>query len=448
MNSLIRKPRRPSPDEIPNPGYFHQFIEKQRRRQKLVVQPRMGFSDWRRMRHGLQAVKDHPAPTVGTITVDSFTRSGDLEGARRAVERSFALNGYPIVTSGARRNRRLIAGLHSPGFPIQVRHGTPRPGRLVQSLLAAGLEATEGGPVSYCLPYGRVSLAESLRAWDDGCRRLASFEERGTRPHLESFGGCLLGQLCPPALLVAVTLLEAIFFRRRGLSSLSLSYAQGTSSAQDVGALLALRQLAGELLAGARWHVVVYTWMGLFPLTPSGSRQLIEESARVAVAAGAERLIVKTASEAVQIPSIADNLEAIGWAQRAASAAPRAPGPEVDGHRQLIYAQARHLVAAVRDLSGSLSEAMARAFRRGYLDVPYCLHPDNRNRTRSWIDPRGVVHWAEYGDVPFPKALRDKIFCYHRPPSSEGFLRMLAFNRNLYDHRASASDDGVPGEET
>lgn len=100
-------------------------------------------------------------------------------------------------------------------------------------LTALTRDATEGGPVSYCLPYGRTPLAESVRNWTEGVRRFAALRELGTEPHLETFGGCLLGQLCPPSLLVAVSVLEALFFHRHGVRDVSVSYAQQTHPAQD-----------------------------------------------------------------------------------------------------------------------------------------------------------------------------------------------------------------------
>ncbi len=74
----------------------------------------------------------------------------------------------------------------------------------------------------------------------------------------------MLGQLCPPSLLVALSVLEGVFFKQHGLRSVSLSYAQQTHRGQDVEALLALRTLAAEHLSGLDWHVVLYTYMGVF----------------------------------------------------------------------------------------------------------------------------------------------------------------------------------------
>src|SRR5215471_2948528 len=287
------------------PAAFDSYVASAAARGSLVVQPRMGFSDPARMREGLIAVRDSRAVTVGTITVDSYTRLGKEAAARAALAEGAALNGFPLTVHDTRAVLTMLDGIHGAGFPIQVRHGSPQPQGIVARMVRVGLDATEGGPVSYCLPYGRYPLRRSMENWRAACDTLAEAGSAGFRPHVETFGGCLLGQLCPPALLVAVSVLEGLFFRGRGLTSISLSYAQQTSQRQDELALCALRRLAGELLpAGTEWHIVLYTYMGLYPRTRTGALRLLAESAELAVRSGAARLVVKSAAEAHRIPTV------------------------------------------------------------------------------------------------------------------------------------------------
>lgn len=425
-------------ESMHNPGFFHHFVERQRARGELICQPRMGFSGFDKMRRGLEAVKGCEAPTIGTLTLDSYTRVNDLESARRAIELGHELNGYPIVAHGPERNRELLDGLLGMDFPIQVRHGTSKPEDVFQALIDANLEATEGGPISYCLPYSRTPLRVAFECWSRACSLLATLEEKGTVPHLESFGGCMLGQLCPPSLLVAIGILEGLFSRRHGLRSISLSYAQNSNFQQDAGAVLALRELAAEFLPDTTWHVVIYSFMGKFPQTELGARALIEESARLAAVTGCERLIVKTAREAHQIPTIEDNVRAIGWAYRASLGL--SPGDLLEAaaetHRQAVYEEARFLVEMVLDLHQDLTEAILVAFREGYLDIPYCLHADNRNQARCWVDHEGNIHWTERGKIPFPRHLAQSIFKKHHLVTSHDLERMLSFNQLRCDSSA------------
>jgi methylaspartate mutase epsilon subunit len=382
---------------------FGDFVVRARRAGQLIVQPRMGMSNPGMMRAGLQATKRAMAPTVGTITIDSFTRVGDHASARAAVLSGGELNGYPIVAHGVTTTRAVLAGVVGPDFPVQVRHGSPCPEDIFSALIDAGLHATEGGPVSYCLPYSRAPLDRSIRSWARACEQLARLRDTGAEPHLETFGGCMMGQLCPPALLIALSVLEALFFRQHGVQDVSLSYAQQTSPEQDAEAVLALRRLADEWLGGADCHVVIYAYMGVYPRTPAGATLLLTEAARLAVRGGGARLIVKTTAEAHRIPSIADNVRALETAACAAADASRLAAVPT-GKNAIedtgVYAEARALIGAVLDLGRDIGQGLANAFRSGYLDVPYCLHPDNAGRTRSYIDPTGRLQWSSIGSMP------------------------------------------------
>ena len=415
---------------------FGDVIARAQRAGRLVVQPRMGMSNPRDMRLGLLATKGAAATTVGTITLDSYTRIGASLEAAEAVAVGMELNGYPLVAHDLATTTGVLAGVLSPDFPVQIRHGSPCPEPIVAALIAAGLHATEGGPVSYCLPYSRMPLETATSNWARSCDLLAGVRDTGVQPHLESFGGCMLGQLCPPGLLIALSVLECLFFRQHGVHSVSLSYAQQTNAEQDREAVLALRRLADELMPDADRHIVLYTYMGVYPRTPAGADGLLTEAARLAVRTGAARLIVKTAAEAYRIPSIAENVAALEAAAAAAADERRAPAPNAPGDTG-IYAEARALVEAVLNLDADLGQALIKAFQRGYLDVPYCLHPDNAGRARSYLDQAGWLHWSRIGSMPIAETLR--------PTRSEltaaGLLEALSFVERKFDE---AGRSGLP----
>ncbi|MFI5986947.1 methylaspartate mutase [Streptomyces sp. NPDC051555] len=415
---------------------FGSFVADAAAAGALVVQPRMGFSDPARMRDGLERTKSAVATTVGTLTIDSYTRVGDQDAARAALAEGTPLNGYPIATHPAALTRSLLDGVLDPGFPVQVRHGSSRPESIIRALTAAGLDATEGGPVSYCLPYGRTPLAESVDNWARCCELLAALVPAPRVPHLESFGGCMLGQLCPPGLLVAISLLEGLFFTRHGLRSISLSYAQQTDPVQDAEAVRALRRLAGEFLpAGVDHHVVLYTYMGVFPGTEDGATRLLEASAQLAVRAGAHRLIVKTAAEAYRIPTVSENVRALETAAATAALAegPAEPGDIDAAGDSEVYREALAFVEAVLELGDDLGRSLKLAFSRGLLDVPFCLHPDNAGRSRSVIDPGGRLRWSEVGAMPVRA---------YRPPS--GATPMTADGLLAAVHDVARRFDAVP----
>lgn len=410
-------------------GSFGEFVARAHRAGRLVVQPRMGMSRPQDMRAGLVATKRAAATTVGTITVDSYTRMGDHTAARAAVAAKASLNGYPIATHDADVTRAVLEGVAGPDFPVQVRHGSPSPESIFAALIEAGLHATEGGPVSYCLPYSRAPLADSIRNWTRACELLVQVRNTDAEPHLETFGGCMMGQLCPPSLLIALSVLECLFFRQHGIRSVSLSYAQQTSPDQDAEAVLALRRLAAEWLPDMDYHVVIYAYMGVYPRTPDGALGLLAEAARLAVRTSASRLIVKTVSEAHRIPSVADNTNALETAAAVAAAERRVlvPVPVQDTG---IYAEARALMYAVLGLGEDIGRALRQAFQLGYLDIPYCLHPDNARQTRSYIDEAGRLLWSNTGAMPLHRIVRPTT---RGELTASGLLAALSYVERKYD---------------
>ncbi|MFI1308491.1 methylaspartate mutase [Streptomyces sioyaensis] len=433
-------------------GDFGAFVRRAHQAGQLVVQPRMGFGEPATMRAGLHATRYADATTVGTVTLDSYTRVGDLAAIGTALREGTGINGFPIVSYDVEITRAVLQGLHADDFPVQVRHGSAAPFDIFVALMRAGLSATEGGPVSYCLPYGRTPLDESMRNWERSSALFTQLRERGASPHMETFGGCMLGQLCPPSMLVAVSVLEAVFFHRLGIDDLSVSYAQQTNGVQDREAVHALRRLCAELLPDADWHVVIYAYMGVYPRTPEGCYRLLGQAAELAVTTGSERLIVKTVAESQRIPTITENVAALEYAGRVAEAAagtgdacPAGGGPAAGTGDSQTYAEARALVDAVLNSHPDVGHALLLAFKRGYLDIPYCVHPDNAGRSRSYIDGDGWLRWADTGSLPLTDLVDGR---RSRPVTSSDLLEALSYVQRSYDEpslwRDSPHTAGTP----
>lgn len=408
---------------------FAKFIQRAKQAQRLVVQPRVGFAQLDIMHQSLLAIKQAQATMVGTITVDAYTRVGDHETARRALREGRDLNGFPIVAHGGANTRQMLRGIQDENFPIQVRHGCPLPHDIFVALIEAGVDATEGGPVSYCLPYGRTPLSKAIEAWRRCCDLLVDEAEHGHEIHLESFGGCMLGQLCPPELLIALSVLECIFFQSYGVRSVSMSYTQGTNLAQDIAALRAMRRLAEEFLH-VDWHLVLYTYMGVFPKTVQGANDLILDSIFVAVKGGAERVIVKTPAEAHRIPTVAENMGAVELAAHYAQSQQLEERPEPPTFDVDIYAEAHAIVVSVLELDSDISHALAKAFKRGFLDVPFCVHADNAKRARSFIDTDGSLRWLNVGGMAISGSVKST---QRHAIKAYDLLSMLSYVQQKFD---------------
>ena len=425
-----------APDSHPTAGGFDAYMRAAARTGRLVVQPRMGFSRVAAMREGLRSVKAAlgAAPRIGTVTIDAYTRVNQVDRATAALHQDRDLNGFPIVSHGPQVTTRMLDRLRDASFPVQVRHGSAFPLHVFQAAAAAGFDAIEGGPVSYNLPYSRAALGDTVIAWEEATRFWADRgQHTGYAAHLETFAGCMFGQLCPPSLLVALSVLEGLFFVEHGIESLSLSLAQGTNDAQDVGALLALSYLAAAYFPRASWHIVYYTFMGLFPQTSTGAEAIIRDSARIAVQGGAHRLIVKTVAESRGIPTIAQNVDALRLAREAADSTDGLPDGDAARWSLVVMEEAERLIAATLALDRKVGKAFVRAFANGTLDVPYCPHPANRNAARTAVDPdTGALVWASPGAMPLGLSRAATA-----PLTSRQFHAMLDLNRRRYDVPAS-----------
>lgn len=411
---------------------FVSFIRQCQQNNQLVIQPRMGLGKIVDMKQGLIEVKSSAAPTVGTLTIDSYTRVGDYLTPVKCLQKNERLNGFPIMSHSSQAICSMLEEVGcGTGFPVQVRHGTAEPQQIFKRMVDVGLDATEGGPVSYCLPYSRLPLQNAIKAWNDSCRILAGETDCA---HIESFGGCLLGQLCPPSMLITISLLECLYFADLGIKSVSMSYAQGTLAAQDRAALKVLNELANRYLKGVDWHVVLYTYMGVYPYSEQGALRILQDSAILAKQTGCVRLIVKTKAESRQIPTVADNLEAIDIAHKAASETQlnQNLNQQECEYYEEIMTEVNQLLGSILNIDSNIGTGFARAFKIGLLDIPYCLHNDNSGKSRSYIDSNGALKWARVGNMP----INNPVNCLQtgeQKVTSKKLINMLSYKSSLYD---------------
>jgi methylaspartate mutase epsilon subunit len=409
---------------------FGKYVNKMTESGNLVLQPRMGVISPEKMRQGLLQVKRAKAATVGTITVDSYTRTKQLHLAEQAIRNNEPLNGYPISSHPINTSKSVIENVQNEMFPIQVRHGSALPEHIFKSIIDIGLDATEGGPISYCLPYGRVKLNKAIQAWRSCSEMVAEHSSSNYSVHIESFGGCMLGQLCPPSLLIAISVLECIFFETYGVKSMSLSYTQQTSTQQDTEALLAMRKLANEFLnQDTDWHIVLYAYMGVFPDTISGCNKLQKSAVQLAKNGQANRLIVKTIAEAQRIPTFKENIEALELSQSVWNSANNTNKADSNSNsnNDNVYLEAKTLILDTLNLHSDISQALLLTFGKGVLDVPFCLHPDNKNLSRSYIDGTGKLVWADNGKMNVKKITNRKNINHN------DLMRMLTYKKLKFD---------------
>jgi len=374
------------------------------------IQPRGGvptFEAQHRLTRQLSAAGADFLP----LTIDSYTRHNEYETATQLLRRSEDegrdyLNGYPLVSHGHELTRELYVGVEKP---ISLRHGTPDARLLAEIALASGIAEIEGGGICYCLPYSEgFPLDRCLLYWQY-VDRLCAIHSTPERPvHRESFGP-LSATLVPPAIAIAVQVIEALLAAEQGVKSFAVSFGQTGSLIQDLATAKVLRGLTARCLsefgfADVRSYLVYHQWMGQFPHARERAAALIAGSSLVAGVIGADKVVVKTVDEALGVPRPEVNAEAVDTVRYVLdifSCAAPLGSPLVEREAELIESEARSILDAIFDLPGDVFwQSVFRAFQIGYLDVPFSPHADNANRLVSMRDANRSIRIADRGSVP------------------------------------------------
>lgn len=380
------------------------------RRDRPYIQPRGGFPGLAKQRALTTALRDAGADFI-PLTIDSSTRHNDYATAARLLaageeQGHDLLNGYPLISHGVERTRALY---HDIDLPVSLRHGTPDARLLVEYALAAGITEIEGGGLCYTLPYAKAfPLDRALMHWQY-VDRLCAISGPADRPiHRESFGP-LTATLVPPVITIAVQLCELLLAAQQGVRSFAVSFGQTGSLEQDVAIAGVLREQSAKLLAHAGFadvevRLVFHQWMGAFPAEPSRAWQLIAVSSLLSRLVGADKVVVKTPDEAVGIPTIETNAEAV-----------RAVGyvldmlPDLAGVANEVIAEEQELITS--EVAGlmehvlgqpttSLVSAVHRSVLSGAIDVPFAPHEQNAGRLITDRGPGRRIRVLSPGAVP------------------------------------------------
>ena len=379
-------------------------LREAERDQRLVVQPRCGVGGHDAMKR-LLCELEPAGPQILSITIDSHTRLKQYRTAERLLElEPDALNGYPLVAHGWERGRELT---ETVSVPVEIRHGSPDARDLFAVAVAAGATSFEGGGIAYNLPYSKdVPLADSLRAWQQVDAACGALAESGVTIDREFFG-TLTAVLVPPAISLAISLLEAVAAVREGVTCLSLAYPQSGEAHQDVAALRSIRTLARRYLPpDVDVFPVLHQFMGVFPRTPEYANALILCGGLVARLGGATKVINKTRDEAFGIPDAAAN--AAGIRTTLIGASPLFDFVALDEARiaeeaAAIQREVAELIEPVLDAPDLLG-AVERAFANGRLDVPFSASVHARGEVLPCRDRRGSIRYADAGALPFSDA--------------------------------------------
>ena len=379
------------------------------RGRRPCIQPRGGFPLYEAQYQLTQQLSAAGADFI-PLTIDSYTRHNQYDIATQLLHRSEEegknyLNGYPLVSHGYELTRQMYRGLDKP---VSLRHGTPDARLLAEIALASGIAEIEGGGICYCVPYSEgFPLDRSLLCWQY-VDRICALNSTPERPiHRESFGP-LTATLVPPAIVIAIEIIEALLAAEQGVTSFAVSFGQTGSLAQDVATAEVLRKLTRSYLdelgfEAVQNYLVYHQWMGEFPADRERAAAIIACSTMVASMVDADKIVVKTVDEALGLPRAEVNAQAcdmVAYVLRTFQSAESVTSPLIQRETALIESEARSILDAVLAMPGAAFwESAFRAFQLGYLDIPFSPHADNPNQLLSMRDGNGSIRIAAPGGI-------------------------------------------------
>ena len=404
-----------SPDEVRHflaalpPGRYPE-VAYSKARSGPLIQPRGGFPSFQ-AQYRLTQELDAAGADFIPLTIDSYTRHNQYETAEQLLRRSENegknyLNGYPLVSHGYALTRKLYSGLDKP---VSLRHGTPDARLLAEVAIASGIVEIEGGGICYCLPYSEgFPIDRSLLYWQYVDRLCAVNSTPGAPIHRESFGP-LTATLVPPAIVVAIQIIEALLAAEQGVTSFAVSFGQTGSVIQDIATAHVLKTLTRDYLGmfgfeSMRTYLVYHQWMGRFPSQPAKAAALIAGSSVIASMISADKLVVKTVDEALGIPDSWTNAGAVDtvlYMCRTFPCAQPLTSPLIEKEAALLESETRSILQTILSLPGdAFWHSVFQAFQLGCLDVPFSPHADNANRLISMRDSNGSIRICDRGNVP------------------------------------------------
>jgi methylaspartate mutase epsilon subunit len=397
-------------DTLPATKRFAPVLESADR---PLLQPRAGVARLDGQIELLEHLQEAGDADLLPTTIDSYTRTNDYASAAAGLADARdgdheALNGFPAVAHGVDGCRELVEALDAP---IEVRHGTPDARLLAAVTLAGGFQSFEGGPISYNIPYtGTESLEDTIRYWQFVDRLCGAYTERGVTINREPFGP-LTGTLVPPAIAIAVMLVEGLLAATQGVRSVTLGYGQVGNLVQDVAALRELRALGEEYLPDeVTVTTVFHEWMGGFPPDEARANGVIGLGGVTAGVAKPDKVITKSPQEFQGVPTMEANAAGLRTTRQSMEMVLE-QGLSLDGiaeEREVIRRATRSLMDAVFEHGdGDVARGVVNAFHAGALDVPFAPSEAAKGEVLPARDDDGRVRILQFGDLAVGDEVRE-----------------------------------------
>jgi methylaspartate mutase epsilon subunit len=382
-----------------------------------LLQPRTGVADIKKQISLLQYL-EQSGSDISSVQLDAASRSKLYERAEHAVQLSLErghsiLNGFPVPVYGVEKVKELVLSLKRP---FQLRGGGPDHRLTYEISLKGGASGVEGGAVCYLMPYDKLtSPQDSIRYWQYVDRLCALYEEEHGYFINREYFGVLTASLIEPSIAICVNIVQAMLSAQQGVKSISVGYAEQGNRHQDIAAMTVMKEMVLYYLhafgyRNCRVTTVFHQYMAAFPGDTAKAEDLIRNSSITATLAGATRMMVKTAAEAIKIPDQFDNARALGLCRQGIieSSLRSVNATQVRVEKKMLKLEVTQMMHAIIELGNrQIATGLLKAIEQGIIDVPWSPNIYNRNQVTAIRDVSGAIRFTDFGNLPFTSQVKD-----------------------------------------
>ena len=332
------------------------------------------------------------------LTIDSKTRLNQLKDAEDLYLRARkngeeTLNGFPLLAVDINEAHELFS---NATLDISLRHGTPLAYNLVKRAIDIGFGEIEGGPISYCIPYSRnADLVEVIKDWKKVEIYCSSANLNMDSKIIRENFGVLSACLIPPIQTLLVDTLEALFVANYGESKIMCSVGATGCDYQDIALVQAIREVVPWALDFFNLeiqnpYISYHHWMGPFPFEKHKSLEIIIRGTYLSFLTNSDKVVTKTIDEAYGIPSNSSNSESVKLVKdtlnnllQKKNDFPKIQNYLIEEEKECLIKEAKGIITILKNEHESIEEIILQSILKGFVDVPFSPHQDNKNNLKS-----------------------------------------------------------------
>lgn len=346
-------------------------------------------------RFGSSAPLRRPAVVATIDLTDPSEHARDLvELWRNGAEVHASCAGASDVERFGVRGLELIADQTPVTNQLRLTGADPR--LAAEIALASGFRSLHGSGVAGAVALERRSgSGAAVQHWHYVDQLIGWYEASGV-PLQRSYAAPLQGMICPPAVMCASLVLDALVGAEAGVRHLLLEAHENVHLQQDVATLRLLPRLARTYLKRLGHEDVSVTaalriWSGEWPELEPDAFGLLGFAVLTASLGGTSSVVIHPGAPA----DIGDAAKRVRFARSALVVTGSQRYPDSDSITDLeasIEREAQEMIDATLGIeTGEVHTAVALAFERGIVEVPLSAASHLPLRVREAFDPK----WAK-----------------------------------------------------